>query len=566
MQLIRQTKILGSLAALIAVIFFFLALYPTAEAQFGNDGSYGECAYGQSCPSVDDGGNNGNVVDPEDEDSQGEDDGNQADNGSSGEEGGQEETEDNQGEDESGNSSEIVKNRKEQRQKITDNFGVLGPAVDTTINSAVEIVQKLPETQQALLPYYFWILLIILGLILLFQAWLDKKKISQLKIYLNNLNRQIDERQNFLRLVLHHLNTPLATVKSSLELLSSMGSQEQAAVSILTPAVTSLGVMINDITTKATHQESSSQSDELLLEDAKRSTNRRAKLYYLLPVFIAAVFGFGLTYILYEANAFQPSHRFHFQLAGALMASLIFINALRIFRLSRIQYRILLKSRQIAQQITIKREKLITELSESLGSLVYTLQTAQTKIVNQKYGVIFNNGVIALSAISTKTALSVHRLSPEVSEVSLPALITEIFAKYQTEITKKQIVVTTEYSILKPITTFAEDVRVVLDSILSNSVVYNKENGSIDIKTWQDSNYSHIKISDSGIGMSADELSKLFTPFRQSGDVLHFDKGGVGISLYACKEALVRIGGKIEVNTKADKGTVVDISLPINTR
>ena len=69
-------------------------------------------------------------------------------------------------------------------------------------------------------------------------------------------------------------------------------------------------------------------------------------------------------------------------------------------------------------------------------------------------------------------------------------------------------------------------------------------------------------ISDSGIGMSPEQLGRLFKPFSQADASTSRNYGGTGLGLALCKRFCQFMGGRIEVESELGKGTVFTVSLP----
>jgi signal transduction histidine kinase len=65
-----------------------------------------------------------------------------------------------------------------------------------------------------------------------------------------------------------------------------------------------------------------------------------------------------------------------------------------------------------------------------------------------------------------------------------------------------------------------------------------------------------LEVKDTGIGISRDGLSKLFTPFYTT------KPNGMGIGLTFCKHTIEAHGGTIEVNTIEGKGTTFTLNIP----
>ncbi|HAY3897541.1 TPA: HAMP domain-containing histidine kinase [Escherichia coli] len=97
-------------------------------------------------------------------------------------------------------------------------------------------------------------------------------------------------------------------------------------------------------------------------------------------------------------------------------------------------------------------------------------------------------------------------------------------------------------------------------NILENAVKYTKENGVINISIQSYEIFARIDIEDNGIGISEEELPKIFSRFYRGKNV--GDVEGIGIGLYLTREIISKQGGYIKVKSKK-QGTVFSIFLPI---
>ena len=80
-------------------------------------------------------------------------------------------------------------------------------------------------------------------------------------------------------------------------------------------------------------------------------------------------------------------------------------------------------------------------------------------------------------------------------------------------------------------------------------------------------NHSHndwivFSISDTGIGMSQEQISKLFQPFMQADDITTKKYGGTGLGLAICKRFCEMMGGTINVTSQPDIGSTFTLVLP----
>jgi signal transduction histidine kinase len=106
-------------------------------------------------------------------------------------------------------------------------------------------------------------------------------------------------------------------------------------------------------------------------------------------------------------------------------------------------------------------------------------------------------------------------------------------------------------------------IKQVLINLLSNAIKYTPPGGRIDMRfTARNDGGAAIEITDTGIGMSAEDLGVAFEPFGRGGDVSRQPGTGLGLSL---ARALVRLhGGDLTLASRLDLGTTATVILPAN--
>lgn len=93
-------------------------------------------------------------------------------------------------------------------------------------------------------------------------------------------------------------------------------------------------------------------------------------------------------------------------------------------------------------------------------------------------------------------------------------------------------------------------------NVIENAVKYTKSNGMIRIKVINYEIFSRIDIEDNGMGISEEELPKIFTRFYRGKNVT--EEEGIGIGLYLTREIISRQGGYIKVSSNK-KGTIFSL-------
>lgn len=105
----------------------------------------------------------------------------------------------------------------------------------------------------------------------------------------------------------------------------------------------------------------------------------------------------------------------------------------------------------------------------------------------------------------------------------------------------------------------APQISQVFRSVLLNAVEAIDGAGKIGIATRVAENFVEIAISDSGHGISPDNLERIFDPFFSTRDVGR----GMGLGLAMAYQVMKRHGGDITVTSESGKGAAFLLSLPV---
>ncbi len=107
----------------------------------------------------------------------------------------------------------------------------------------------------------------------------------------------------------------------------------------------------------------------------------------------------------------------------------------------------------------------------------------------------------------------------------------------------------------------------ILLNVLNNAVKFTREGEVslvIGLDGWQDDQCRLVfTVKDTGIGMTQDQVSKLFTPFIQGDSSISRRFGGSGLGLSIVKNLLEIMGGSIEVSSAPDKGSTFVMRLSL---
>ncbi|MBO9317683.1 MAG: HAMP domain-containing histidine kinase [Chloroflexus sp.] len=119
----------------------------------------------------------------------------------------------------------------------------------------------------------------------------------------------------------------------------------------------------------------------------------------------------------------------------------------------------------------------------------------------------------------------------------------------------------------KIITVDRDKVRRILLNLLQNAVKFTRQGEiklTVAVQEYADgSAMLNLSVSDTGIGMSAAQLDRLFEPFTRFEEPLTQRFGGVGIGLAIARQLCERMGGLIAVKSQPGQGTTFFITIPL---
>ena len=124
------------------------------------------------------------------------------------------------------------------------------------------------------------------------------------------------------------------------------------------------------------------------------------------------------------------------------------------------------------------------------------------------------------------------------------------------------------YSIPYPnLTGSSLHVKQIFLNLITNSIKYNRKNGSVDCFLKEEKQSDNrvlvdVTIKDTGIGMSEDFLKNIFQPFVQADQGARSQYKGTGLGMAIVKELLDRMDGTIQIDSVENQGTSIHVVIP----
>ena len=148
---------------------------------------------------------------------------------------------------------------------------------------------------------------------------------------------------------------------------------------------------------------------------------------------------------------------------------------------------------------------------------------------------------------------------------NLNYLIEEVVGQMRPQAESKPVTITTDFNSNLPVIKVDKDrIRQTLTNLVHNAIKFNNPGGKVTITTTFDNESAIVSMSDTGIGISKEDLPHIFERFYKADKAR--SQGGSGLGLAIAKHTIQAHGGNISVKSEEGKGTTITFDLPLNTK
>jgi signal transduction histidine kinase len=200
------------------------------------------------------------------------------------------------------------------------------------------------------------------------------------------------------------------------------------------------------------------------------------------------------------------------------------------------------------------------------------LLSGVTGELNEKQGQfvesILKNGEHLLNLINDVldlTKIEAGKLELNLEPVDLRSALLGVLPIVKPRAADKRIKISTFLPTdLPPVQADAAKLNQVLLNLLTNAIKYTHESGNVSVEARPKEELVEIWVSDTGIGITQEDIDRIFHRFTQVDSSASRSQGGTGLGLAITKELVELHGGEIKVVSKLGKGSSFVFTLPIS--
>ncbi|WP_062051956.1 ATP-binding protein [Bacillus sp. JCM 19034] len=162
--------------------------------------------------------------------------------------------------------------------------------------------------------------------------------------------------------------------------------------------------------------------------------------------------------------------------------------------------------------------------------------------------------------IQTEQMLTVDSLW-EITSIDILPVINEVIESMRVKARTQNIQLDTNINLSNSVNVQANamGLRLVISNLLSNAIKYSQEGGRVILNSFIKNEHLTIQVIDQGIGMSQEEVEKLFKKYQK----MNQDVPGQGVGLFMVYQLVHHFNGEIQVESEEKKGTKMEVTFSL---
>ena len=156
--------------------------------------------------------------------------------------------------------------------------------------------------------------------------------------------------------------------------------------------------------------------------------------------------------------------------------------------------------------------------------------------------------------------LDAHRFTVLQEEVDMERLVDRAYTTFAEEARRRGIEYRCELEAKPVIVSDGDRVLQIISNLLANAFRWTPDGGRVGLELSATDGSVYVAVADSGPGIPPSERERIFRPFWSRGG------GGTGLGLAIARELAGALGGRISLESSAERGSRFELALPVNPR
>jgi len=151
---------------------------------------------------------------------------------------------------------------------------------------------------------------------------------------------------------------------------------------------------------------------------------------------------------------------------------------------------------------------------------------------------------------------------------SLSKLAQDMVSRFEDSAVEKQIEIGCDVPSQDPVVVSGDrdKIEVALSNLIRNAMAFTDKGGQIGVKVESEGGFARVFVVDTGIGIPATEIDRVFERFYQVESHLTRTHGGMGLGLSIAKAMVEMHGGQIWCESKEGMGSLFCFMVPIDEK
>lgn len=171
---------------------------------------------------------------------------------------------------------------------------------------------------------------------------------------------------------------------------------------------------------------------------------------------------------------------------------------------------------------------------------------------------------VLISDLVDLAAMESGKLRVEITNLNLLGVMNDVYERVKIAAANRKLNMTLEVPpVLPPLA--GDDARVgqVVQNLCTNAIQYTKEGGKITIKAELKADRVEVSVIDTGIGISKEDLPRVWERFFQTKEAMGMRKAGFGLGLKIAREIVQRHGGEMGIESELGVGSRFFFHIPL---